>query len=77
MIDKNELIEIAKLMGLKPWQQEKPYIQYLTLNSIAEEPLVFKGGTYLWFADGLDRFSEDLDFTASELLSHDVAAKVS
>ena len=77
MIDKNELIEIAKLMGLKPWQQEKHYIQYLTLNSIAEEPLVFKGGTYLWFADGLDRFSEDLDFTASELLSHDVAAKVS
>ncbi|MDE1825892.1 MAG: nucleotidyl transferase AbiEii/AbiGii toxin family protein [Candidatus Micrarchaeota archaeon] len=77
MIDKKELIEIARLMGLKPWQQEKHYIQYLALNSIAEEPLVFKGGTYLWFASGLDRFSEDLDFTASELLSHDVAAKVS
>ena len=77
MINKNELIEIAKLMSMKPWQQEKHYIQYLALNSIAEEPLVFKGGTYLWFTQGLDRFSEDLDFTASEPLSHDVADRVS
>ncbi len=77
MINKNELLETAKLMGLKSWQQEKHYLQYLALNSIAEEPLVFKGGTYLWFAQGLDRFSEDLDFTASEHLSHDIAEKVS
>lgn len=77
MINKNELIDIARLMGMKPWQQEKHYIQYLALNSIAEEPLVFKGGTYLWFTQGLDRFSEDLDFTASEHLVHDVAEKVS
>ena len=64
-------------MGMKPWQQEKHYIQYLALNSISEEPVVFKGGTYLWFTQGLDRFSEDLDFTASEPLVHDVAEKVS
>ncbi len=77
MISKNELVEIANLMGLRPWQQEKHYIQYLALNSIAEEPLVFKGGTYLWFAQGLARFSEDLDFTASEPLLGSVAEKVS
>lgn len=52
-------------------------VQYLALNGIAEEPLVFKGGTYLWFAHGLDRFSEDLDFTASEPLPSNIAEKVS
>lgn len=77
MINKSELIDIAKLMGMTPWQQEKHYLQYLVLNSIAEEPLVFKGGTYLWFTQGLNRFSEDLDFTISEPLSHDVADRVS
>ncbi len=77
MMDKDGLTEIAKLMGMKPWQQEKHYIQYIVLNSIAEEPLVFKGGTYLWFTQGLARFSDDLDFTASEPLSHDVADRVS
>ncbi len=77
MINKDELIEIAKLMGMSPWQQEKHYIQYLALNSIAEETLVFKGGTYLWFTQGLGRFSEDLDFTTSEPLLHDVADRVS
>jgi hypothetical protein len=77
MISKQELLEIAKLMGMTPWQQEKHYVQYLALNGIAEEPLVFKGGTYLWFAHGLGRFSEDLDFTVSEPLPHNIAEKVS
>ena len=77
MISKSELISIAKLMGMSPWQQEKHYIQHIALNSIAEEPLVFKGGTYLWFAHGLNRFSEDLDFTASEQIPSDIAEKVS
>ncbi len=27
--------------------------------------MVFKGGTYLWFFHGLNRFSEDLDFTTT------------
>ena len=77
MISKNELLEISKLMGMTPWQQEKHYTQYLALLSMAEEPLVFKGGTYLWFAHSLDRFSEDLDFTASERLPDGLADKVS
>ncbi|MDE1868659.1 MAG: nucleotidyl transferase AbiEii/AbiGii toxin family protein [Candidatus Micrarchaeota archaeon] len=77
MISKEELLEIAKLMGLRPWQQEKHYLQHLALDIMAEEPLVFKGGTYLWFSHGLDRFSEDLDFTASENLTHNIAERVS
>jgi len=78
MIDKARLLEIARLSGLRPWQQEKHYIQSLILTSLSEEPIVFKGGTYLWFFQGLERFSEDLDFTAAEaLLRHDLPRRVS
>jgi predicted nucleotidyltransferase component of viral defense system len=65
------------LNGLRPWQQEKHYVQSLILNAASEWPLVFKGGTYLWFFHGLRRFSEDLDFTASESLPEDLAQKAS
>ncbi len=77
MIDKAQLIEISKLMGVRPWQQEKHYIQHLILNILSEEPLVFKGGTYLWLFHGLNRFSEDLDFTASDRLREGLGRKVS
>lgn len=45
---------------------EQDYIQALYLQEIYQntEDLVFKGGTYLKHAYGLDRFSEDLDFTS-------------
>jgi predicted nucleotidyltransferase component of viral defense system len=66
MLTKEELIEIASFNNLKPWQQEKHYIQSLALIALAGESLAFKGGTYLWFFHGLNRFSEDLDFTAKE-----------
>ena len=66
MIDKDTLIKISKLYGLKPWQQEKHYIQSSILSILGEESLVFKGGTYLWFFNNLPRFSEDLDFTVFE-----------
>jgi len=62
---------------MRPWQQERHYIQALILNSLAEQPVVFKGGTYLWFFHGLQRFSEDLDFTATGALSNDLSAHVS
>ncbi|PSG98655.1 MAG: hypothetical protein BRC29_00835 [Nanohaloarchaea archaeon SW_7_43_1] len=47
---------------------EQDYIQALFLTELYSktEKLVFKGGTYLKHAYGLDRFSEDLDFTAVE-----------
>lgn len=77
MIDKAGLIKISNLFSLKPWQQEKHYVQTLTLISLAEQPLVFKGGTYLWFAHNLKRFSEDLDFTETGNLREDLQEKVS
>lgn len=70
-------MEIAKLNGTRPWQQEKHYVQSLILNALSELPLVFKGGTYLWFFHGLRRFSEDLDFTASEELPNGIPEMVS
>ncbi|MDO8537996.1 MAG: nucleotidyl transferase AbiEii/AbiGii toxin family protein [archaeon] len=76
MIEKKELLELAKLNGLKPWQQEKHYIQAIILEILAEQPLVFKGGTYLWFFHGLPRFSEDLDFTAKEKLQENIFESV-
>ncbi|MFP4051030.1 MAG: nucleotidyl transferase AbiEii/AbiGii toxin family protein [Thermoplasmata archaeon] len=47
---------------------EQDYIQSLFLQELYDEfdSLAFKGGTYLKHAFGLDRFSEDLDFTAKE-----------
>jgi predicted nucleotidyltransferase component of viral defense system len=77
VITKNELEAIAKLFGRKPWQQEKHYIQTLILITLADEPLVFKGGTYLWFFHGLDRFSEDLDFTINGTISPNLLENVS
>jgi len=65
MILKEDLIRLAKLNGLKAFQQEKHYIQTLVLRSICAttNELAFKDGTSLWFFHGLNRFSEDLDFT--------------
>lgn len=44
---------------------EQDYVQALFLQKLYSETdnLVFKGGTFLKHAYGLDRFSEDLDFT--------------
>jgi len=66
MITSEELIRLAKINKLKPYQQEKHYMQTATLSGLytaLTDELVFKGGTALFFFYGLDRFSEDLDFT--------------
>jgi len=66
MITNEEIIRLAKVNRLKPYQQEKHYLQTATLAGIytaLTDELVFKGGTALFFFYGLDRFSEDLDFT--------------
>ncbi|MGB9728076.1 MAG: nucleotidyl transferase AbiEii/AbiGii toxin family protein [Nitrososphaeria archaeon] len=66
MIDRATLLRISKLTGLKPFQQEKNYMQTILLKSIysnVSRELVFKGGTALALLYGLNRFSEDLDFT--------------
>lgn len=64
MIAKEDLTRIARMSGMKPHQQEKHYIQTQIIRSIySMQGPVFKGGTALMFRFGLDRFSEDLDFT--------------
>ncbi len=71
MIDSQRLREISKLFGMRPWQQEKHYLQSLILTIVSDYPLVFRGGTYLWLFHGLSRFSEDLDFTARGTIKKD------
>ena len=64
MITRSQLREIHRI-ELPLHILEQDYIQSLFLNELyrKERSLVFKGGTYLKHAFGLDRFSEDLDFT--------------
>ena len=68
MITKEELKEYAKRVNLNLGQAEKDYFQniilFILFQSYGNE-LVFKGGTALKKCYGLDRFSEDLDFTCS------------
>jgi len=65
MILKEDLLRIARLNSLRAFQQEKHYIQTIALRSIyaSTNDLAFKGGTCMCFFHGLNRFSEDLDFT--------------
>ncbi len=67
MITKEELIRISRITGMKAHQQEKHYVQTLALRSLYSKfSPAFKGGTALMFIHGLNRFSEDLDFTVTE-----------
>ncbi len=72
MIWKEDIIALSKLHNIKPWQEEKRYMQTLILNALSRYPLVFKGGTYLWLFHGLRRFSEDLDYTANDELMNNI-----
>jgi predicted nucleotidyltransferase component of viral defense system len=64
MIDRVRLRELHGV-DLPLHVLEQDYVQALFLQELFRETdgLVFKGGTYLKHAHGLDRFSEDLDFT--------------
>ena len=70
MITKEELKEYAKRLSLKNLgQAEKDYFQNLILFVLYQnygKGIIFKGGTALKKVCGLDRFSEDLDFTCTE-----------
>ena len=68
MIDMQELRKVARTKGLTNMSYvEKDYFQEILLLAISREipDLVFKGGTALYKLHGLDRFSEDLDFTGA------------
>jgi len=66
MITRKELESIARSVGFNSYQAEKDYLQHAllaTLYEVSTNEFVFKGGTALQKVFGLDRFSEDLDFT--------------
>src|SRR5574343_173248 len=68
MITKLELQKYANLKSLNLGQAEKDYYQNIVLfcvYRIYANEIVFKGGTALSKCYGLDRFSEDLDFTST------------
>lgn len=67
MIEKEDLIARAALKGFAPRLAQLDYLQDLALLILSREfgnKLIFKGGTCLYKAYKLNRFSEDLDFTA-------------
>lgn len=67
MIRREDLLSIARFKGLAPRLAELDYLQDVALINLSREfgnKLVFKGGTCLYKAYKLNRFSEDLDFTA-------------
>ena len=66
VITLNELYNASKMTGFTIYQQEKDYFQYMILAAIYSKPdknIIFRGGTALQKAYGLNRFSEDLDFS--------------
>jgi hypothetical protein len=66
MLTRDELAEVAGLKRLTLKNAERDYLQGLFLFSLYAEvgrELAFKGGTCLYKLHGLNRFSEDLDFT--------------
>ncbi|AKA47948.1 hypothetical protein IX51_01300 [uncultured archaeon] len=66
MLTREELAETPVDFNL--YQKEKDYLQHIVLSRIyswAGTGFTFKGGTSLQKCYGLDRFSEDLDFTAA------------
>jgi len=70
MLNREEIGRISRFTGMKLHQQEKHYIQTIILKSLySKHNLFFKGGTALMFVYGLNRFSEDLDFTLSSVAS--------
>jgi len=69
MITKQEIKDYAKLKRLNLGQAEKEYFQDIVLFVIYESSgreVVFKGGTAMNRCYNLNRFSEDLDFTAKK-----------
>lgn len=69
MMTKKELAAFKAQTGFNIWQIEKDYLQHLYLLFLSrhsKKEYVFKGGTALQKAYGLNRFSIDLDFTCED-----------
>ncbi|MDP2766493.1 MAG: nucleotidyl transferase AbiEii/AbiGii toxin family protein [Candidatus Methanoperedens sp.] len=69
MLNRKSLESIKTVLGFNLGQVERDYLQHILLLFLyrhAGNWLVFKGGTALQKTLGLNRFSEDLDFTSSK-----------
>src|SRR5579884_1797611 len=71
MLDAETIKRLSSLRGLKPWQEEKRYIQSLLLFFLRDQRVVMKGGTYLWLFHSLYRVSDDVDFSLQNKFSID------
>lgn len=71
MISRDELVELKQKRKVSLYYLEKEYLQYAFLSAISKygNSIVFKGGTCLKLCYGLERASEDLDFSCSINLS--------
>ena len=67
MITLEELNEVKEKRKTNLYYAEKEYLQYIFLNAISIYPenFIFKGGTCLRICYGLERASEDLDFSTN------------
>ena len=72
MISINELNQIKEIKKTSLYYAEKEYFQYIFLNAISKyhEDFIFKGGTCLRICFGLERASEDLDFSTNQSLKN-------
>jgi len=70
MITREELSEVKEQRKTNLYYEEKEYLQYIFLNAISKyaDDVVFKGGTCLRICYGLERASEDLDFSTNQSL---------
>ena len=71
-MNREELKEYVGVTAYSMGQVEKDYLQHIVLGALSRRlggALVFKGGTALQKLGIIQRFSEDLDFTAREPVS--------
>ncbi|MEK6915756.1 MAG: nucleotidyl transferase AbiEii/AbiGii toxin family protein [Nanoarchaeota archaeon] len=66
MISRDELVELKSKRNISLYYLEKEYLQYIFLNALSKygDSITFKGGTCLRLCYGLQRASEDLDFSS-------------
>lgn len=67
MISIEELKTVKEQRRTTLYYEEKEYLQYIFLHAISKYPhhFIFKGGTCLRICYGLNRASEDLDFSTT------------
>jgi predicted nucleotidyltransferase component of viral defense system len=79
MLNRKNLESMRSVLGYNLGQLESDYLQHILLLLLSRRTgswLVFKGGTALQKAYGLNRFSDDLDFTAKKDDLEDIAHKI-